>query len=369
MGLYLSTFFITNNEKDKDNIKNKDIENSKISKKETRIKIKLNKTFVNDIPIKEIAEFPCGNIIAITEENIEIFDKNFSLLSQIKKKTDNIYIKEDKIFVTYDKNRINIWLIEYENNKIQIKLSSEIIHDNNNINKIIIIDNYDIIGADNNNIFTYKKINDNIPYIYSLANKLSKLSWEKFLITKDNKFLIIYRYKKIEIYQIKKMKLICFYEPGILLYSSAKEIYSFDDFTFAIQFSHDPMTICEPPDILAIYNFQDCKLISLIGIIPLETYNIGILTKENKFITINKDYRTISIYTYQNLLNIVKKMIGEQYYEIRRKIKNMEDCKPNIIELEKRYLLCSFRSKLYVFNDNKIIVKNFEGNLDIYKVD
>ena len=36
---------------------------------------------------------------------------------------------------------------------------------------------------------------------------------------------------------------------------------------------------------------------------------------------------------------------------------------------ENRYLLGRFRSKLYVFNDNKIIVKNFEGNLDVCEVD
>ena len=46
----------------------------------------------------------------------------------------------------------------------------------------------------------------------------------------------------------------------------------------------------------------------------------------------------------------------------------MEECKPDIIEFENRYLLGRFRSKLYVFND-KIIVKNFEGNLDVCEVD
>ena len=154
---------------------------------------------------------------------------------------------------------------------MQIKFLSEIIHDNDNIYKIVMIDNYDIIGTDYRHIFTYKKNNNKIPYTYSLANKLKK-SVSSFLITKDNKNLIIYHYGNIEIYQLNKMKLISFYKHAYSpLYFSSNTLYLIDEFTLALQFSHDPMTIMEPPDILIIYDIKDINQIKLIGIIPLET--------------------------------------------------------------------------------------------------
>ena len=63
MGLYLSTFFITNNEKNKDKDKEKDKkkENTKVNKNETTTKIKLNRTYENNSPIYELAQFPSGN--------------------------------------------------------------------------------------------------------------------------------------------------------------------------------------------------------------------------------------------------------------------------------------------------------------------
>ena len=123
------------------------------------------------------------------------------------------------------------------------------------------MDNYDIIGTDYNHIFTYKKINNIIPFKYSLANKL-KRGVSSFLITKDNKYLIIHYYENIEIYQINKMKLISSYRSTFLLYNNLREIYFMDEFNIALQLKHSPMTIMEPPEILVIYDIKDINNIN-----------------------------------------------------------------------------------------------------------
>ena len=163
-------------------------------------------------------------------------NETFTLLKTIKKKAKDIYIKDDRIFLTFDKKIINVWLIEYENNNnIQIKLLSEINHKDHDIYKVIILDNFDLIGTDYRTIFTYIKNNNEIPYIYSLVNKLKK-SVFTFLITKDNKNMIIYNYPNIEIYQINKMKLISTCKnANSFLFSSSKELFLIDEFTLVIQ--------------------------------------------------------------------------------------------------------------------------------------
>ena len=367
MGIYLCKLFITNNKKEKDKEielkKQKNKDNIKTNINKSTIKLNLKETYEINSQIYNLAQFPSGNILITTDESIQIFNKNFTLLKTIKKKVKDIYIKDDKIFLTCDKKIINIWLIEYENNNIiQIKLLSEISHDGDHIYKVVILDNFDIIGTDYRTIFTYIKINNVIPYIYSLLNKLKK-SVFTFLITKDNKNMIIYKYPDIEIYQINKMKLISIYKNAYsCLYSSSKELFLIDDFTLVIQYGHDPMTIMEPPDILIFYDIKDINNIKIIGKVPLETYYIGSFTKDKMYISTYIDDRKCVIYTFQNLLNIIKNNLYDNYS--RKKITENE---AHIIEFEKRYYLNRFSSHLYILNGNKIIISE-RKKLDAYSI-
>ena len=169
-------------------------------------------------------------------------------------------------------------------------------------------------------------------------SKFFKKSVRSFIITKDKKNLIIYWNNRIEIHEINKMKLKSFYKrTSYDSYMVESELYLIDEFTFALQLEHSPMTIMEPPDILLIFDFKDINNIKFVGRIPLETYDTGIFTKEKMFFSSWQDHRKGLIYTYQNLMNIIKLVKNEILYSIKEINKN-EECKPYIIEFKKNII-------------------------------
>ena len=140
--------------------------------------------------IRYMEQFPNGNILITTDKDIHILDRNFTLLQKYKTETKNIFIKNDKIFVSYGDKIIDIW--SYENNKInhlgQIKYDGK-----NKIWHIEIINDYDIIGSDNRFIFYYKanEIKDNrFKYEYNKIFILEPGEIDNFFITKNDKYLL-----------------------------------------------------------------------------------------------------------------------------------------------------------------------------------
>ena len=143
-------------------------------------------------------QFPNGNILITTNEDIQILDKNFNILQKFRAKVKNIFIKNDTTFSSFDEYLIDIW--SYENIKIN-HLSQIKYNGTEEIKHLEIINGYDIIGLDRRIIFYYKanKIkdygnNDIIEYKYEY-DKISILkgdcSFDHFFITKDKKYLIL----------------------------------------------------------------------------------------------------------------------------------------------------------------------------------
>ena len=183
------------------------------------------------------------------------------------------------------------------------------------IYNLVVIDNNDIIGNDIKSVFSYKKAKKgkNEPGKYSKINILKRYP-RSFLVTKDNKYLILYLERLIEIYQINKMKLISFYNFEKFDFAfEERSLYLIDKFTFVLLLEHYREDI---PDILVIFDIKDINNIKLVGKVPLETYGVGVFTKEKMFLSSSwKDDSYALIYTYQNLLNIIENKIS---YDTRK---------------------------------------------------
>ena len=356
MGIILSNFLFgydVNTEQRKKSIKDKDI---KVSNNQDNKGVIKSINFISIYKIgnkfiRYIEQFPNGNLLITTNEGIIISDKNFNILSEVETKTNNICIKNDKIFASYDnKFLIDIW--SYENNIIthifQIKYDGR-----NEINHIELLNNNDLVGLSSDTIFFYKAnlIKPN-KYIYSKILILKYKSWiRNFIITKDEKHLIIQHENNIEFYLIKTFEKIGYYKydslPG---YENCTKLYIIDDHSFALQLAHSPMTIMEPPDILIIIDFKDLNNIKQLGIIRLNEYDPGCITKDKIFLFVNYFTRAISVYD-----NVLKNEFNESK-------KTQES-----IKLCKRYYFNKYSTKIIVLSDNRLCVY-CNSTIDVYLI-
>lgn len=364
MGLILSKYICGCNENTENKIIKEEKEKEINENSNNIIKFETSYEFENSSNIEYMESFPNGNILIITNKDVQILDKNFKILKKLSKKTENVFIKNDKIFITYDNDLIDIW--SYENNKInhlsQIKFNEK---EKYNIKHIEIINDYDILLLNKKYIILYKanKINNNLTnnnsnYEYEYEKILIIKSQDNlyyYLITKDNKYLILFHDSYfIDFFSVKTFKKITTYKNKLSpCYYELKKIYSFGDYNIGLQYTHAPMTILEPPDIIHIINFKDINNIKKLGILQLKDYGTGVVTKENIFIIGNVlgNGRCISVYD-----NIVK----EEYDEEKNPHKS--------IKLKKRYRFHhSWGSKICLLNDNKLCIYGSNEEIDIYK--
>ena len=122
----------------------------------------------------------------------------------------------------------------------------------------------------------------------------------------------------------------------------------------------------EPPDLLLIFDIRDINNIKFVGRIPLDTYGIGIFTKERMFFSSWVDSKKGLMYTYQKLINIIELPEKEIYYLLIKVINKNEECKPYIIEFEKRYHFFRWYTSYELINNDIVIYTG--KKVDIYTI-
>lgn len=174
-----------------------------------------------------------------------------------------------------------------------------------------------------------------------------------FFITKDSKYLVLFHdyYSNIDFYSTKTFKKIAMYKNTFsFCYSSCKNIYYFGEHYIGLQYTHSPMTISEPPDIIHIIDFKDINNIKKLGIIKLKEYTIGVVTKQNIFIFGNDINGNISVYD-----NVAK----EEYDEKKNPHKS--------IKLNNR-IFSRFLNKICLLNGNRLCIYGDKKGIYVYKI-
>jgi len=288
--------------------------------------------------INKIAMSPSGIIILTTNKGtIYVYDSNFNLKAKKESNTNNIYIKDDSIFITYSGTLIKIWLIE---NKTEITLKElEIINNVSDVKNASILNNDDIIGiAKNTNgkysaLFIYEKTKN---FFYQKKNNLSfKKEIQSFLIINKNKFLIISIKAKIYIYNYRSLTLKKIIDFGLEV-CNIKLIY-INDNTFGSIFFNESMCA---PEYFELYDINNLKKI-----------------QEKTFIEdIHDEDEVVYFSSKRILVNI------EWYYIYYHKIDKDVNKRDKIMYKFSFYYHRLLKLKLLKLNENEICVYGLEEN-------
>ena len=336
MGIYLCKNFINNviKEEIKENNKQEDIKDRIFS-----LKLKFTKKInLKRERINRIAMCPSGIIILTTNKGtIYVYDSNFNLKIKKENNTNNLHIRDDSIFITYNGILIKIWRIENQKDIILKELGQ--INNVSDVKNVLILNNDDIIGISKNtngkynNFFIFEKIKNN--FYQKESNLNFKKEIQSFLIIDKNKFLIISIKAKIYIYKYKSLILKKIVDFGLEICNI--KLIHINDKTFGSIFFNESM--CAPE--------------------YFELYDINNLIKiqEKTFIEdIHCEDEVVYFSSKRIFVNI------EWYYIYYHKIDKDVNKRDKIMYKFSFHYHRLLKLKLLKLNENEICVYGFEEN-------